>query len=831
MNHRGVTPSRPKDRICPTTSPRPASILSTPSCAPKGYDDPTRLRLETPAPVDIEGPKGRRRKGPGRTDYLICIEIGAMPAPLPVGLIEAKREAADPLSGMEQGKGYGDCRRFSIHYVFATNGHRYGEFNRISGLTTGPHDFDLFPTHAELVERYARDTGIDLSEPAVNLLFTSDSPAYAENPRYYRSAAIRAVIAKILHCERDGQPARALLVLATGSGKTIVAANLLHRLNQAGRLAKPALFLCDRDELRQQALGKLRNVFKDGARIVTSDRGENSARNARIQIATYQTLGLDDDAKDVASFLTRHYPEPNSFSVIIIDECHRSAWNRWRVVLERNPNAIQIGLTATPRELREPKRQRREDQAITANNLAYFGPPVYEYDLIQAQEDGYLAACEIVRRAVSLDGETFTDAEVVLKKGVDIRTGKRVKRDELKPKYNATRFDNDLVIPERIAAMCKDLFEQLCANGGPEQKVIVFCTRDLHADRVAMQLNNRYAECCKTHEQTPKDRYAFKCTEQGGSELIETFRGSGQRCFIACTVDLLATGVDIERLNAVCFFRYLDSAILFYQMVGRSTAGAGVKTNLLFFTKGRPTERIWYYDLSGMKVGKKQPMTLAHFGFDKTGAVLDDDQLPDSLLRLLAEGVAESTEDSGAIDTTPIPAADAARSQPFPTFARLLASRGTADSESPLSWTLDIAARREKAREEMAPHLKEAARQKALAITIRSELAVLRRAKAPNETIEPILSRLSAAERAAREAQAKADAIDAAVFDLKAVNPRARSDRDNRTPEEVLTAIAVHQRTIDLALKRLQGDLEPEAQSPAPGLRSEPEQFELLLQD
>jgi type I restriction enzyme M protein len=271
-----------------------------------------------------------------------------------------------------------------------------------------------------------------------------------------------------------------------------------------------------------------------------------------------------------------------------------------------------------------------------------------------------------------------------------------------------------------------------------------------------------------------------------------------------------------------------------------STAGAGVKTNLLFFTKGRPTERIWYYDLSGVKIGKKQPMTLAHFGFDKTGAVLDDDRLPDTLLRLLAEGAADSTEDREAIDTTPMPAADAAQSQPFPTFARLLASHGTADGESPLSWTLDITARREKAREEMAPHLKEAARQKALAITLRSELAVLRRAKAPDEKIEPIQSRLSAAERAAREAQAKADAIDAAVFDLKAVNPRARSDRDNRTPEQVLTAIAAHQRTIDLALKRLgrlleadrlQGDLEPEARSGAPGLRPEPEHFELLPQD
>ncbi|MFB1493041.1 MULTISPECIES: helicase-related protein [unclassified Thiocapsa] len=119
---------------------------------------------------------------------------------------------------------------------------------------------------------------------------------------------------------------------------------------------------------------------------------------------------------------------------------------------------------------------------------------------------------------------------------------------------------------------------------------MVFCTRDLHADRVAMQLNNRYAEWCKAHEQTPKDRYAIKCTEQGGSELIETFRGSGQRCFIACTVDLLATGVDIKRLNAVCFFRYLDSAILFNQMVGRGTR----------IHKNTAKYKFWLYDYTGV---------------------------------------------------------------------------------------------------------------------------------------------------------------------------------------------------------------------------------------
>ncbi len=188
-----------------------------------------------------------------------------------------------------------------------------------------------------------------------------------------------------------------LLSLATGSGKTVIAANLLWGLHEAGRLPKPALFLCDRDELREQACTKLRAVFGDNARLVRTEKGENAARNARIHIATYQTLGLDDDAADFASFLTEHYPA-DAFSVIIIDECHRSAWGRWSEVLRRNPSSIHIGLTATPRQLREARDCTEEDAEITANNHRYFGEPVYEYTLIQAQEDGCLAACEIVER-------------------------------------------------------------------------------------------------------------------------------------------------------------------------------------------------------------------------------------------------------------------------------------------------------------------------------------------------------------------------------------------------------------------------------------------------
>jgi len=565
--------------------------LIDPVLREKGYDDHSKLKLETPAPVEAIGHKGRRRAGGGRTDYLLCVQAGDMPKPLPVGVLEAKKQSEDPLKGMQQAKGYSECSRFSVQYVFATNGHLYGEYDKTSGLQAGPHSLkEHFPSHDALTVRYAKDTGIDLTKPESALLFMADSPAYPKS-RYYQDAAIRACFEKILRCEQNLQPRRVLLALATGAGKTVIAANLLWRLHQAQRLPKPALFLCDRDELREQGYNKLKAVFGDNARLVTHSKGENSAKNARIHIATYQTLGLDDEENDAISFLSKHYPI-DAFSVIIIDECHRSAWGRWSEVLLRNPNAIQIGLTATPRELRESNKQSKEDTLITANNLKYFGVPVYEYSLIQAQEDGYLAACEIVKRRASIDGKTFSSDEVLKAKPVDAKTGRQIKQEEIKDQYTSRQFDSQLLMPERIAAMCEDLFKQLCLHGGPEQKVIIFCTRELHADRVAMQMNNLYSAWCKQQGRPAKEYYAFKCmgTANGGREMIEPMRGSGERAFIACTVDLLATGVDIERLNAVVFFRYLESSILFYQMVGRGTRIDEVTQKYKF----------WLYDYTGV---------------------------------------------------------------------------------------------------------------------------------------------------------------------------------------------------------------------------------------
>jgi type I restriction enzyme R subunit len=564
--------------------------LIDPVLRAKGYRLPY-IRLETPAPVEPIGPKGRRRKGPGKTDYLLCVETPNGPAPLPIAILEAKKEDENPLKGMQQAKGYSDCQRFDAKYIFSTNGHLYAKYNKFTGEHTGPFPLADFPDHARLTDCYANHMGITATDPGTAMLFQPDSPAYPDK-RYFQDAAIRAAFEKIIQCEKARKAARVLLSLATGSGKTVIAANLLWRLHEAERLPKPALFLCDRDELREQAYTKLKAVFGDNARIVETKNGENAAKNARIHIATYQTLGLDDDDEGFASFLTEHYPE-DAFSVIIIDECHRSAWGKWSEVLKRNPNAIHIGLTATPRELLESKDKTPEDAEITANNYEYFGDPVYEYTLIQGQEDGYLAACEILKRKPTIDSRVFTRAEVLAAKPINLKTGLPMREEELtKAEYTGKDFDNELFIDMRTPAMCEDLFQLLCENGGPEQKVIIFCNREIHADRVAMQMNNLYVRWCKRTSNEPKEHYAFKCMggPNNGADLIEPMRGSGERAFVACTVDLLEAGVDIERLNAVVFFRYLKSSIKFYQMVGRGTR----------IHEATKKYKFWLYDYTGV---------------------------------------------------------------------------------------------------------------------------------------------------------------------------------------------------------------------------------------
>ena len=377
-----------------------------------------------------------------------------------------------------------------------------------------------------------------------------------------------AALEKIARCELAGQPPRALLALATGAGKTFIAVNLLKRIADAGQLRR-ALFVCDRDELRLQASGAFQNLFGADAAVVSAREPQ---KNARILIATYQTLDVADEGA-TANFLTNNYPE-NYFSHIVIDECHRSAWGKWSQVFTRNPSAVQIGLTATPRELELSARsaEAAADAQITADNVKHFGEPVYEYDIGQGIEDGYLAACEIRQGRVDIDQRAFTVDEILALNPVNPNTGAPATRDQLRELYEKTSYEDRILLPDRVYAMCRDLFELLLDTGGPQQKTIIFCVRDRHADDVARVLNNLYTEWCAEQGVERAEHYAFKCTAaSSGGDYLADLRGSSSDYFVATTVDLLTTGVDVPAVRNIVFFRYVNSPISFYQMIGRGT--------------------------------------------------------------------------------------------------------------------------------------------------------------------------------------------------------------------------------------------------------------------
>lgn len=513
------------------------------------------------------------KSGRGRVDYLLRAYIAEHEQPLTLAFIEAKKEKLPPTQGLEQVKEY--ARRHAVKFVYSTNGHQFVEYDTTTGKSTDPQPLVEFPTPAELRRRWFAATGLDPDAPAVGPLLTAYSVA-GDRPRYYQDAAIRAVLERVALAAAGKEKKRALLSLATGAGKTSIAVGLLQRLSDGGQL-KRALFLVDREELREQALTRFHNVFGSDAKIVREDAdGGNEAKNARIHIATYQSLGIHEQGD--ASFLRRHYPE-NHFSHIIIDECHRSAWGLWSEVLTRNPEAFQIGLTATPRELTVTQ----SDKQITADNLIHFGVPVYDYSLAQGIEDGYLAPCEIKQGRVSIDETALVKKEVIAHQAKRVDTGKRALPNEVRDAYSASAYDAKLQIPERVIAMCDDLFQYLLETGGPEQKTIVFCAADAHADRVATRLNNLYADWCKAQGRARAEPYAFKCTSMStGNKMVADLRGTSSSWFVATTVDLLSTGVDVPCVRNIVFFRYLESAIVFHQMVGRGTRIDEASGKLMF---------------------------------------------------------------------------------------------------------------------------------------------------------------------------------------------------------------------------------------------------------
>lgn len=235
--------------------------LIDPALHARGWTEDLIRREKTPGGIDIVD--GRPVRQRGRVDYLLCLPAGTGQAPLPVAVLEAKAEGKMPALGLQQGREYG--RRFNVPFSLSTNGHLFTEFAEDTRKIVDNLALADFPTPADLRARYEALKHIDLAAPEAAPLLVpyrgGDTSRY-----YFQDAAIRAALEKIAH---DPKGARVLLSLATGTGKTVIAAYLLHKLAQAGQLRR-ALFICDRDELRTQATGRLQGLFGGDAQIVTT---------------------------------------------------------------------------------------------------------------------------------------------------------------------------------------------------------------------------------------------------------------------------------------------------------------------------------------------------------------------------------------------------------------------------------------------------------------------------------------------------------------------------------------------------------------------------------
>ena len=563
--------------------------LINPALYDAGWTEDHIQRERSPGAVLVDA-GGRGKRDTERVDDLLCLPIRDAQIPLPIGVIEAKAANKPYKLGLTQAKEY--AHRLNVPFVCSSNGFKCSFYYDFSGITLDIN-LDNFPSPADLRQIYEEKTGIHLdSIEALPLLMPYRGGQSAR--RYYQDAAIRAAFEKIA---QGGK--RLLISMATGTGKTLTAVHLLHRMAEARQLRK-VLFLCDRTSLAEQAHATLSRFFGDDAQIVS---GKNPRKNARVLVATYQTLNVGGDpfetgeARHDGKFFLEHYAE-NEFDMVVIDECHRSAWGQWSIVLTRNSAAIQIGLTATPRILAGGDAdERHEDETVTANNLAYFGEPIYEYTIAQAQADGYLAAAEIVKRVSSLDRlGGLTRAELAAKHPTDPITGVVLSADDLEELYTNHDYNRILILPDLVQAMCADFFTWLCERGDPHQKTIVFCARDTHADDVATALGNLYAQWCTDNGFARRDNYAFKLTSAAHrpEDLLRELKGASRSHYIATTVDLLSTGIDVPWLENIVFFNYIGSPIRFYQMLGRGTRIA----------EGKLTFRIYDYTDASRLLGE-----------------------------------------------------------------------------------------------------------------------------------------------------------------------------------------------------------------------------------
>lgn len=448
---------------------------------------------------------------------------------IPLAILEAKPEGESAADGMQQGSRY--AQRLMLRFSIASNGHDWiltdndtGDFER----------FSVAPTPELILERSGVTIDWKQWEASFSANYYYDQLERKEVRPYQEMA-----ISKALWQFASGHN-RVLLLMATGTGKTFTIFQLVWKM-LSGRAIKRdhILFLTDRNNLKDQAF-KAFSAFSASERVVIDKDTVSSGNHliGKVFFANYQNLDEDLNGRKVYE----HY-DPDFFDLVIVDECHRSGFGDWFGVLEHFGSALQLGLTATPRELDEGRRPLTPEEA-RRDTYEYFGEPAYIYSLKQAIEDGYLVPYLLEERISNVDAEGFT--------GPDGRF------------YTTANFERDIRMPDRTKAIAEDLWETLGRYGLRDEKSIVFCVDDTHAAFMAQELRRLSGD----------NEYAARITrgERNSHQLERNFAVTGpSRPRVAVTVDLLTTGFDAPDVKNIVFVRSLKSSILYKQMKGRGT--------------------------------------------------------------------------------------------------------------------------------------------------------------------------------------------------------------------------------------------------------------------
>lgn len=471
-----------------------------------------------------------KKGGPKRADYVLYAQPNH-----PIAVIEAKSNQFSVGHGMQQALDYAEM--LDVPFAFSSNGDGF-LFHDKTGLTQPVEreiELSAFPTLEELLPIYLKWKGLEhpLAQKLIKQPYYSDGSG--KEPRYYQKVAINRTIEAIA----KGQQ-RMILVMATGTGKTYTAFQIIWRLWKA-KQKKRILFLADRNILVDQTI---QQDFSPFGAVMHKISNRDAKKNYEIYLSLYQAVTGKEDWKQIY----RQFPE-DFFDLVVVDECHRGSADEdsaWHEILDYFKQATHIGLTATPKETKD------------VSNITYFGDPIYTYTLKQGIEDGFLAPYKVIRIVTDKDALGY-----VPEKGKKDKHGAEIDQRQ----YNSKDFDRNLVLEKRTQLVAGKIWEYLSGTD-PMAKTIVFCDDQDHAERMRQELVKIIPEAASNR------RYVMRITgddKEGKAQLSYFIDNDEPYPVIATTSKLLTTGVDAKTCKLIVLDQTINSMTEFKQIIGRGT--------------------------------------------------------------------------------------------------------------------------------------------------------------------------------------------------------------------------------------------------------------------